>query len=255
MPRRPTSAPPPLIWTRPAPATRPRELDRDTVVRAGVAVADEGGAGALTMAAVARRLGPYTPMALYRYVGSKDGLIDLMLDHVTGEIDLPDRPGADWRADLEADRPGQLGDGDCGTRGTPSSCTPARRSGPNVLRRTELVLEVLTAPGRRRRRRDDVRRACSTSTSSGARSQAAEERTMRQRYGVTDPADLTGGDPGDALARHRRERYPVLAAWMADPSPATPTSSSALSLTFLLDGIGHRLVGTASARDRRRRSR
>lgn len=51
------------------------------------------------MNAVARRLGPYTPMALYRYVGSKDGLTDLMLDAAVAEVALPER-GGDWRTDL-----------------------------------------------------------------------------------------------------------------------------------------------------------
>jgi hypothetical protein len=41
-------------------------------------------------------------MALYRYVHSKDGLVDLMLDAATAEIALPGRPGPDWRADLES---------------------------------------------------------------------------------------------------------------------------------------------------------
>ena len=50
---------------------------------AAIALADEAGPTALTMKAVAARLGPYSPMALYRYVYSKDGLVDLMLDAAT----------------------------------------------------------------------------------------------------------------------------------------------------------------------------
>jgi AcrR family transcriptional regulator len=53
------------------------------------------------MAAVARRLGSYSPMALYRYVSSKDGLIDLMLDHVIAEVELPPARGRAWRADIQ----------------------------------------------------------------------------------------------------------------------------------------------------------
>jgi AcrR family transcriptional regulator len=75
---------PELIWARPEPARRP--LDRARIVEAGIAVADEGGAGALTMAAVARRLGAYSAMALYRHVPDKDSLVDLMVDHVTAEV-------------------------------------------------------------------------------------------------------------------------------------------------------------------------
>lgn len=39
-------------------------------------------------------------MSLYRYVPSRDDLIELMADHVLVEMDLPDRPTGDWRADL-----------------------------------------------------------------------------------------------------------------------------------------------------------
>ena len=41
-------------------------------------------------------------MALYRYVSSKDGLIDLMLDHVIAEVGAPERPSRSWRADVRA---------------------------------------------------------------------------------------------------------------------------------------------------------
>jgi len=43
-------------------------------VRSAIAVANGGGAHALTMAAVAGRLWSYSAMALYHYVPSKDGL-------------------------------------------------------------------------------------------------------------------------------------------------------------------------------------
>ena len=53
------------------------------------------------MKAAAARLGPYSAMALHRYVHSKEGLVDLMLNTVTAEIPLPAQPGPDWRADPE----------------------------------------------------------------------------------------------------------------------------------------------------------
>ena len=234
----------------PAPTSRPRDLDRDAVVRAGVAVADEGGTGALTMAAVARHLGPYTPMALYRYIASKDGLVDLMLDHVTGEIELPDRPGAGWRADLE-------------TIALASWAMVNRHPwyaqlvhsrpplGPNALRRTERVLAVLTAEGATVQ--DAMAYAAVLDLHVfGSALQAADEQTMRRRHGVTDPADLT-----DAIRAMRSlvtpDRYPVLAAWMADPSPASADDQFRLSLSFLLDGIGDRLGKRRRPRDRAKR--
>src|SRR6201989_2078947 len=101
MVRNPITGPAPLIWTQPPPPPRQRSLGRAEIVTAAIGLADEAGAGALTMKAVAARLGPYSAMALYRYVHSKDGLVDLMLDAATAEVPRPVQPGPDWRADLE----------------------------------------------------------------------------------------------------------------------------------------------------------
>ena len=48
----------------------PARLDRAGIVAAAIAVADESGAAAVTMKAVATRLA-CTPMALYRHVRNK----------------------------------------------------------------------------------------------------------------------------------------------------------------------------------------
>lgn len=69
-------------------------LDRDAVVRAAIALADERGLGAVAVRQVAERL-RVTPMALYRHVGGKDGLLDGMADALYAEIDLP-RQDEEW---------------------------------------------------------------------------------------------------------------------------------------------------------------
>ena len=69
-------------------------LDREAVVRAGVAAGDELGLEAVGVRRVGERLG-VTPMALYRHVGGKDGLLDGVADALYAEIDLP-RPDDDW---------------------------------------------------------------------------------------------------------------------------------------------------------------
>jgi AcrR family transcriptional regulator len=75
---------------------RPRvPLSRDRVLRAAVALADEGGVDALTMRKLAQELG-VVPMALYRHVANKDELLDGMIDVVVGEIDPP-AGGTDWK--------------------------------------------------------------------------------------------------------------------------------------------------------------
>jgi AcrR family transcriptional regulator len=70
-------------------------LNRDRVLRAAVALADEAGIEALSMRSLAQRIG-VVPMALYKHVASKEELLDGMVDVIVGDIDLP-TPGADWR--------------------------------------------------------------------------------------------------------------------------------------------------------------
>ncbi|HLT83762.1 MAG TPA: TetR/AcrR family transcriptional regulator [Phototrophicaceae bacterium] len=76
-----------------------RGLSLDRIVRAAMELADEDGLAAVSMARVAARL-EFTPMSLYRHVGSKDELLAHMQD---GAIPPPpDRlaPPGDWRAGL-----------------------------------------------------------------------------------------------------------------------------------------------------------
>ncbi|MEV4124382.1 TetR/AcrR family transcriptional regulator [Nocardia sp. NPDC049707] len=92
------------IWMRPeqlertGPGRRPRR-SRAEVTTAAVQVADGEGMEAVTMRRIALELGTGA-MSLYRYVASRDDLIDLMIDAVMGEIDLPAASSGDWRRDL-----------------------------------------------------------------------------------------------------------------------------------------------------------
>jgi AcrR family transcriptional regulator len=72
-------------------------LTREAIVAAGVELVDEGGPDALTMRAVAARLGSGV-MSLYRHVPDRETLLDLVLDTMTAEIPATP-PTGDWRAD------------------------------------------------------------------------------------------------------------------------------------------------------------
>ena len=91
-----------LAWGIAEPGSRgPRRgLALEQIVDAAIEVADADGFAALSMSRVAKRLG-YTTMSLYRYVDSKDTLVQLVMDRVIGappRID-PDLP---WRDALRA---------------------------------------------------------------------------------------------------------------------------------------------------------
>ena len=69
-------------------------LTRDAVLAEALALGDTRGCDAVTIRGVADRLG-VTPMALYRHVGDKDGLLDGLADTLYAELRLPD-PADDW---------------------------------------------------------------------------------------------------------------------------------------------------------------
>jgi AcrR family transcriptional regulator len=74
-------------------------LSRAEITSAAIRLADAEGLEAVSMRRVAAELGSGT-MSLYRYVKSRDELVELMYDQVQGEHDLPEKPSGDWRADL-----------------------------------------------------------------------------------------------------------------------------------------------------------
>jgi AcrR family transcriptional regulator len=81
---------------RPTPDPEPRApLSRERVLRAAVALADEGGLESLTMRELGQRLG-VEAMSLYNHVASKDDILDGMVDLVVAEIDLPS-DAVDWQ--------------------------------------------------------------------------------------------------------------------------------------------------------------
>jgi len=209
-------------------------MDRHAIVGAAVALADRG--DAVTMAAVARRLGPYTAMALYRHVPSKEALIDLMLDHVAGEIELPAARGEDWRADL-------------GAIAATSWRMVMRHPwyaeqvhtrpplGPNAMRRTERMLEVLTGAGAALHEAMTYVAVLDLHIF-GSALQAAQDLALRRRYGLATTGDVTA-----AIIERRAlaAPYPLLASWMAEPVTTTADEQFELSLAFLIDGIASRL--------------
>ncbi len=79
------------------PAARPA-LSRERVVAEAMALADEQGLTALSMRALAARLG-VEAMSLYHHVRGKDALLDAMVDAVFAEMHLPGTDG-DWRGEM-----------------------------------------------------------------------------------------------------------------------------------------------------------
>jgi len=180
--------PTPPIWLLPEPPERGWGLGRVDIVNAAVRLADQGGADALTMRAVAKELGASTPMSLYRYVHSKDGLVDLMLDLANGEVPTPAAPGGDWRGELTT----VAVDTWAMTKRHPWYARLVHQrppSGPNASRRTEFVLSTFDRLGQ------DLASALGYTRLLdgyviGQALQRAEEQAMWQRNSFVDVVDV-----------------------------------------------------------------
>jgi AcrR family transcriptional regulator len=237
--RKPAGAAAPLIWVQPPPPPRQRSLGREEIVAAAIALADEAGPDALTMKAVAGQLGPYTAMALYRYVYNKDGLVDLMLDAATAEVPLPPQPGPDWRADLlELAAQTRL----MIKRHPWYAMLIHTRPpvGPHMMQRLEFMLQVLTAQG--------VSTAVAMTYAAlidrhtfGSGLQEAEETRMSQRHGLDDDAGLKTAMAAVHDHAAASGRYPLLTSWLAHPAGFSADEQFDLGLGFLLDGIATQL--------------
>ncbi len=245
-------APGPLIWSLPEPPGRPTtSLSRGEILRAGLAIADAEGARALTMRRVAAAVGASTPMSLYRYVGSKDGLVDLMLDAVYGEIPLAREPDPHWRTALErmaldtwAVLSRHLWFGELVHTRPPL--------GPNALRYFDFRFALLEPLGRSADELTLITGAVDGHLF-GAALQSAEERRMRERVGLLEDDQLTAA--AEPILEPLLDRYPAFARWFRGrqrpagdsvashegAGDARPPDAVEWTLACLLDGLTERL--------------
>ncbi len=229
------------------PPRRGRVLSRAEIVSAAIAVADAEGPEAISMRRIARELGAGA-MSLYWYVASKEELLDLMLDAIEAEIEVPE-PTGDWRADLGAFahrtraalRRHRWAVEFIGTRPP---------SGPNDVRNLERLLSLLDGIGV-----DDYRvvmgifMTVATFVIGAVIREAQEVRFQAEQERVE--ASLT---PEELQAEHERFRnwfessgqYPHIAQLMKagiDPDdPNTREERFQFSLDCVLDGIAARIA-------------
>jgi AcrR family transcriptional regulator len=226
---------PGLIWyDHPEPSGTAERLSRTRIVEAAMALADAEPSGAITMRAVAGRLGVRSPMALYRYVASKDGLADLLVDEVYGMITVP--AGRGWRAALH-------GLGCSGWEAMRHHPWAARLAysrpplGPHALHLFDTALGEL----------DQLDLGASTRMGFvntvlghvlGSGLALLEERTMRARTGQVTDADVSQA-VAPYLARVADVgQHPHFSRWAADPSRLDPAPQTFEQiLEWLLDGL------------------
>jgi AcrR family transcriptional regulator len=139
---------PPPPWQRlPERKTRRRRdpISRETIVSAAIQLLDREGLAALSMRRLAEELGTGAA-SLYWHVGSKDGLLDLVLDQIIGEQQVPEPDPGRWQEQIKEVARAQRA---ISLRHPYVVRISIGRipMGPNALRYSEGVLAILRAGG------------------------------------------------------------------------------------------------------------
>ncbi|MFF5011970.1 TetR/AcrR family transcriptional regulator C-terminal domain-containing protein [Streptomyces sp. NPDC001165] len=87
----------PSVWARQRREPDQPSLSRDAIVREAIAMLDTDGIEALSMRKLGARLNAGAT-SLYRHVATKDELMELAVDEVAAEIQVPPADSPDWRA-------------------------------------------------------------------------------------------------------------------------------------------------------------
>ena len=241
-----------LLWDdRSQPTRGPKPgLTPDDVVQAAIQIADEEGLPAVTMNAVATRLG-YTTMAIYRYFPSKEALLDAVIDAGTGSPPALTEPRADWRTEVtrwsHAKRASLIARPWLAE--LPFVAAP---HGPNWLRWLEAVVDPLASTGLSSAEVGEMLSVIDGYTR-GASDTAISLARARAR-GTSDEewAAAVGADLGRAIGDPRFPKFAALLVSPSDGHPRTMDESFDFGLSRVLDGIELHVESAAGGRVRPR---
>lgn len=231
-----------LVWSKQRRSPPRRAPSAERIVRTAIAIADAEGVSALSMRRVAADLDSGTA-SLYRYVASRDELLDLMIDEVRGEGGSPTLSG-DWRADL---------------------MTVARRMRATLLRHPWMGSELIGRPAlgpNSLRQHDTVLGAAGVLTPNitlaaqivdmvyahvfGAVAQELAELEAQRRSGLTKDQWRA------SVASYVRDvidsgNYPQFARRVIEAEDVDPRQRFEFGLACLLDGVAAGMRNTGSA--------
>jgi AcrR family transcriptional regulator len=218
----------PLVWERPEPPERraPSPLSRERIVQAAIALADAEGLEAVSLRKVAGALDA-GPMRLYRYVDTKEELLELMVDAVYGEIPAP--AGSTWTDILRSIANG-IRDAALRHEWFADLLGGRPHFGPATLAHTEASLAALRASGIE---------ALDLDLIGAVRKEVTERRAER----------ATGQDEQEWQATTFRYLsrmfatgdYPTLEGTIRDARHRTAAEVFEVGLGYLLDGMSNRL--------------
>lgn len=215
-----------LLWgERPVSKRGPKPaLTLDAIAAAGIEIADAEGLAAVTMQRLAERLG-VTKMALYRYVPGKVELVALMTDLAIGGPPPLAEVADGWRPKLEV-WARRLCDRFQAHPWALEATVGARAIGPNELGWLEQAAAALTGTGLTGSQILDV-----------AATIAGHVRMIAQQVAAipADASEQAMGEVMGALLAGREDRFPALAAALADP--AGRDQALDFGLRCILDGV------------------
>jgi AcrR family transcriptional regulator len=236
-----------LLWRDPAQVPRrgpTRGSTVDEVVLAAVEIADREGLGALTMRALAQRLG-IGPMTLYTYVPGRAELIDLMLDLTYADMRRTPTGGRPWRERLTAVAAGNRSlYADHPWMATVSTLRPPL--GPGSIAKYEHELAALDGLGLTDVEMDDCLTHLLTFVQANARA-AGEARAAERDTAMNDEQWWAANAP--LLTRALDDaRYPLAtrvgsAAGAAHGSAHDPEHAYDFGLARVLDGLAALIDG------------
>ncbi|MBW5486037.1 TetR/AcrR family transcriptional regulator C-terminal domain-containing protein [Streptomyces bambusae] len=222
---------PEQLWLRPTEPRRGRRptFSREAITAAAVALADAEGLDVVTMRRVAAEVGAGV-MSLYSYAPDKETLLELMVDHVSGELTVTDPPSGDWRTDLKTvahlQRTHMLRH-----PWLPAALTTRRVPGPNTLAFLEHVLAVLRPTGLDGAAKLEVFAQLTAFVAGHVAHEIAQAAVSRS-------PDRSAAEARYLAAVAADGHHPQLAEALAAPGrPVTPDATFTRFLGRLIDGL------------------
>ncbi|MEU2711814.1 TetR/AcrR family transcriptional regulator [Streptomyces sp. NPDC007205] len=225
---------PEQLWLRPAEPRRGRRpsFSREAIVEAAVTLADSEGLEAVTMRRVAAEVRAGV-MSLYSYAPDKETLLELMVDHISGELMVTEAPSGDWRADLKTiahlQRAHMLRH-----PWLPAALFTRRVPGPNTLAFLEHALAVLRPTGLDGAAKLEVFAQLTAFVAGHVAHEVAQTAVSRSPDRAAAEARYLAAVAADGC-------HPELAEALAAPGrPLTPEATFTRFLGRLIDGLDTR---------------
>ena len=226
-----------LLWEdRAAPTRGPKPaVTTAAIVGAAMELADAQGLRAVTMQAVAGRLG-LTTMALYRYFPSKEALCDAIVDAGMGLPPPRAEPRPPWRievAEWARARRAML----CARPWLAELPFVAAPHGPHWLLWLESLLDSLARTGLRAKELAEMLSVVDGFTRGASDTAVSLARAQARGVSTEEWAASVGADLGRAIGDPRFPNWNALLTAPPDDSPRTMEQSFDFCLDRVLDGI------------------